>query len=140
MAVALVLLPLVLAVAAFVLPSERWRPWLVPLGGGVHLTLVVVALRLPVVGAFGGWLLLDPLGRLVLGFVSLLFFLCSVYAPGYLALRPERSNRVFCACLLVFLGTATLITEAHHLGLMWVAIEATTLTSAPLIYFNRNQR
>lgn len=140
MAVALVLLPLVLAVAAFVLPSERWRPWLVPLGGGVHLTLVVVALRLPVVEAFDGWLLLDPLGRLVLGFVSLLFFLCSVYAPGYLALRPERSNRVFCACLLAFLGTAALITEAHHLGLMWVAIEATTLTSAPLIYFNRNQR
>jgi hydrogenase-4 component F len=34
----------------------------------------------------------------------------------------------------------TLITESHHLGLMWVALEATTLASAPLLYFNRNQR
>ncbi len=140
MAVALVLVPLVLAVVAFAVPSERWRPWLVPSGGAVHLTLTLLALRRPVVGAFGGWLLLDPLGRLMLGFQSLLFFLCAVYAPGYLALRPERSNRVFCAGLLVFLGTATLITEAHHLGLMWVAIEAATLASAPLLYFNRNQR
>jgi hydrogenase-4 component F len=32
------------------------------------------------------------------------------------------------------------ITWTHHLGLMWVAIEATTLTSAPLLYFNRTAR
>jgi hydrogenase-4 component F len=139
-ALALILLPLLLAPVAFLLPSERWRPWLVPLGGAVHLTLVVLALRRPVVGAFDGWLLLDPLGRLVLGFVSLLFVLLAVYTPGYLALRPERPNRVFCVCLLAFLGTATLMIESHHLGLMWVALEATTLATAPLLYFNRNQR
>jgi hydrogenase-4 component F len=139
MALALVLVPLVLAAVAFAVPSERWRPWLVPLGGAAHLALVLLALGRPMVGAFDGWLLLDPLGRLVLGFVSLLFFLCAVYAPGYLALRPERSNRIFCACLLTFLGTMTLIIESHHLGLMWVALETTTLASAPLLYFNRNQ-
>ncbi len=140
MAPALILLPLVLAIVAFAVPSERGRPWLVPLGGAVHLALVVVALGRPVVSAFDGWLLLDPLGRLVLGFVSLLFFLGAAYAPGYLALRSDRSNRVFCACLLTFLGTTTLIIESHHLGLMWVALEATTLATAPLLYFNRNQR
>lgn len=140
MAVALILVPLVLAALAFAVKSERWRPWLLPLGGAVHLVLVVLALRSSVVSAFDGWLFLDPLGRLVLGFLSLLFFLCSVYARGYLALRPELSNRLFCTCLLAFLGTMTLITEAHHLGLMWVALEATTLASAPLLYFNRNPR
>jgi hydrogenase-4 component F len=139
-ALALVLIPLALAIVAFALPSERWRPWLLPFGGAAHLVLVVLALRRPVVSAFEGWLLLDPLGRLILGFLSLLFFLCSVYVPGYLALRREGSNRIFCACLLAFLGTMTLITESHHLGLMWVALEATTLASAPLLYFNRNQR
>ena len=29
---------------------------------------------------------------------------------------------------------------SHHLGLMWVAMEATTLVTAPLIYFNHNAR
>jgi hydrogenase-4 component F len=140
MALALVLVPLALAAVAFAVPSERWRPWLLPAGGALHLGLVLLALRVPVVTALDGWLLLDPLGRLILLFLSLLFFLCAAYAPGYLAWRPERSNRLFCACLLTFLGTMTLITEAHHLGLMWVALETTTLASAPLLYFNRNQR
>ncbi len=34
----------------------------------------------------------------------------------------------------------TLVALSHHLGLMWVAMEATTLASAPWIYFNRNPR
>jgi len=110
------------------------------MGGATHLTLVVLALRRPAVTAFEGWLLLDPLGRLILGFLSLLFFLCALYVPGYLALRRDRSHRIFCTCLLAFLGTMTLMTASHHLGLMWVALEATTLASAPLLYFNRNQR
>ena len=114
-------------------------PWLVPLGGAAHLVLVGAgAARGRRCRRSGEWLVLDSLGKLVLGFVSLLFFLCSLYAPGYLALRPERDNRIFCACLLAFLAMMSLITESHHLGLMWVALEATTLASAPLIYFNRN--
>ena len=39
-----------------------------------------------------------------LALLSVLFFLCALYAPGYLRCAPERSNRVFCACLLAFLG------------------------------------
>ena len=34
----------------------------------------------------------------------------------------------------------TLAAAAHHLGVLWVAIETTTLAMAPLIYFNRNAR
>ena len=76
MAIALVLGPLTLAAVAFAVPSGRWRSWLLPAGGAAHLVLVLLALRRPVVSAFDGWLLLDPLGRLILGFLSLLFFLC----------------------------------------------------------------
>ena len=34
----------------------------------------------------------------------------------------------------------TLVSLSHHLGLMWVAMEATTLVSASSIYFNQNAR
>jgi hydrogenase-4 component F len=47
---------------------------------------------------------------------------------------------VFCANLSVVLALMTLVALSHHLGLMWVAMEATTLASAPLLYFNRNPR
>ncbi|HPS55686.1 MAG TPA: proton-conducting transporter membrane subunit, partial [Sedimentisphaerales bacterium] len=42
-------------------------------------------------------------------------------------------------CLLSFLGIMSVVVWSHHLGLMWVAIEGTTLVTAPLIYFNRTQ-
>jgi hydrogenase-4 component F len=90
--------------------------------------------------ALGGWLAVDPLSRLVLGYLAVLFLLCASYAPGYLALRPERRNRVFCAVTLVFLAMMNTVVLAHHLGLLWVALEATTLSSAPLLYFNHNAR
>jgi hydrogenase-4 component F len=80
------------------------------------------------------------LGKVVLGFVSVLFFLCSLYAPGYLALRADRPNRIFCTNLFASLSVMTLVTVSHHLGVMWVAMEATTLITAPAIYFNHNAR
>ena len=90
--------------------------------------------------AGAGWLLLDPGGRLVLGLTTALFLLCSLYVPAYLRQRADRPNRVFCTCLLLFDAMLVLIAEAHHLGLMWVAIEAATLSTAPMLYFSRNQR
>jgi hydrogenase-4 component F len=141
MAIALFVVPLLFALIAFLIPSPRVRPWLVPLGGAVHLGLVTLALRSGGdVAAFGGWLGLDKLGRIALPLVSTLFFACSLYVPTYLRLRPEPPNRIFCAALLAFLAMMTLITESRHLGLMWVALEANTLASAPLVYFNRNAR
>jgi hydrogenase-4 component F len=140
LALALVIVPLAFAAAAAAMPWHKWRPWLLPACGAMHLAMTIAALRHPEVSAIAGWLKLDDLGRLVLALVSVLFFACSLYAPGYLALRPERSNRVFVPCLLFFLGMNSLIVEAQHLGLMWVAIEATTLSSAPLIHYNHNAR
>lgn len=93
--------------------------------------------RLP---GLGEWLRLDAPGRLLLGILSLLFLCCAVYSVGYLRYRVERANRRFCACLLVVLGTMSLVAYSQHLGLLWVGMEATTLATAPLIYFNRTPR
>ena len=140
MALALVLVPLFAAAVSYVVPSNRRRPWVLPLGALLHLLLVARALMGEPVTALEGLLKLDALGKLVLGLISVVFFMCAVYAPGYLALRLERKNRVFCACLLLALATMTLVVLSHHLGLMWVGMEATTLACAPLLYFNRSPR
>lgn len=141
MALAMILFPILIAIVALTVPSDRVRPWLLPVGGLGHLLMTGVVVSNETLSAGGpAWLVLDPPGRIVLLVVSLLFFLCSIYAVGYLRQRQERQNRFFCACLLTFLGAMSLVTWSHHLGLMWVAIEATTLVTAPLIYFNRTQR
>lgn len=140
MAFAMILLPLVMAAVAAAVPSNRLRPWLLPLAAVAHLTMVALVLARSELSVTTEWLVLDPLGKIILLLVSTLFFLCAFYAVGYLQYRQERSNRVFCACLLTSLGTMSLVTWSHHMGLLWVAIEATTLVNAPLIYFNHTQR
>jgi hydrogenase-4 component F len=137
---AVVLVPLVLAAVAFATPAPRARPWLVPLAGVAHALLTLYFLTQPSSSALNGWVVLDPLSKVVLGFLSLLYLICSFYVPGYLALRRDRRNDIFCSALLVFLAAMSLMVLSHHLGLMWVAIEAATLSSAPLLYFNRSQR
>ena len=136
----LVALPILAAGIAAALPSEPQRPVLLPLAALGHLALTLWALATPDPSALGGWLALDPPGRLVLLLLSVLFTLCAFYAVGYLRHRRDLSNRVFVPCLLGFLGMTSLVVCAQHLGLMWVAVEAATLTTAPLIYFNRTQR
>jgi len=137
---ALIALPVLAAGVAWALPSDQWRPHVLPAAAAGHLALTVAALRTPEEEALGGWLALDPLGRLVLLLLSVLFVICAVYAVGYLRYRRELSNRVFVPCLLVFLAMTSLVACSQHLGLLWVGVEATTLTTAPLIYFNRTPR
>ena len=55
-------------------------------------------------------------------------------------LFDNAPEAVFIGCLLLFLAAMTLVTVSQHFGLLWVAIEATTLASAPLIYFHRHHR
>lgn len=136
----LILIPLVAAAVALAIPDNKTRPWLLPLTAAVHLGLAAWLLPQGNQWMFHRWLAVDPLSRIFVGIISLVFFLCALYAPAYLRAREERPNRVLCTCLLAFLGMMSLVTMSHHLGLMWVAMEATTLVTAPCIYFNHNQR
>jgi hydrogenase-4 component F len=140
MAWLLVLMPLTFAAIAFAITSDRLRAWLVTAAGFLQLPLVFLALRAPRVEGLNGWLCLDALGKVVLGAISVLFAACALYVPGYLAQRRDGNARLFCAAMLSFFAVLTLMTETHHLGLLWVAMEAGTLSTAPLLYFHRTPR
>ncbi|MDT8440261.1 MAG: proton-conducting transporter membrane subunit [Desulfuromonadales bacterium] len=134
----LIVIPLVAAAASSLIPWYQVRSWLVPAVSAPHLLLAIL-LAGGVLPASGVWIGLDALSSLVLVVTSLLFFGCSLYAVAYLDLRRDRGNQVMVPCLLVFLSAMTLAVAARHLGLLWIAVEATTVASAPLIYFNRNR-
>ena len=139
MLAALILLPLLLLPVALIVPWYRVRSWLLPLAGTAHLLLVVLALGGVPDAAPGDWVGFDPLSRLVLLVTSPLYLGCAFYAVDYLEMRRDRGNRVMVPCLLVFLAALSLAALSRHLGLLWLALEATTLASAPLIYYNRNR-
>jgi hydrogenase-4 component F len=89
---------------------------------------------------FHAWFGCDPLARAMLPAVSLLFLGCAAYGVPYLRLRAERPNRVFVAGFLAALGLMSAAHMARHLGLLWIATEAVTLSSVPLLHFNNTPR
>jgi hydrogenase-4 component F len=136
----LILLPLAGAALAAVWPSERTRPWFLPVMGVAHLVLTFWLVVDPPVVAPGAWFGFDPLARAVLPAVSLLFLICAIYGLYYLRLRSERPNRVFVSTLLAVLGLLSAGHQARHLGLLWITTEAVTLASVPLLHFNNTAR
>ena len=127
------------------------------------LLLAAAALQAALVGSCwvrrpadtaAGWLGLDAAGLLFLSLTTALFLVTAVYAVGYFRqeagakrrdweegfLFTNRPEAMFTACLLWFLAAMSLVSVSRHLGLLWAAVEATTLASAPLIYFHRHHR
>jgi hydrogenase-4 component F len=132
--------PILLGVVTLLVPSNRRRPLLLLAGALVHAAGVAALFLDPPGTHPGAWLVLDAMGKVTLLTTTVLYVAAAVYAQGYLARRPDRDNRIFVAGLLGLLGAMTAVALSHHLGLSWVAIETTTLVSAPLIYFNHNAR
>ena len=151
---ALVLIPALAGLLAFGLPSSVLRRSLLVGTALVHAALTAACWKMTPSPALNGWLALDPAGLLFLTLTSGLFLVASIYAAGYLGQEANRKftdveegllfdnapEAVFIGCLLLFLAAMTLVTVSQHFGLLWVAIEGTTLASAPLIYFHRHHR
>lgn len=136
----LILIPAVAASLVFAIPSNEKRPWVLVPVTFFHTVTVGWLWFSDSLPTLGRWLVLDPMGKIVLSLISPLFLGASLYAVGYLNRRLERNNKVFVASLLYLLSAMTIVTLSQHFGLLWIAIEATTLASAPLLYFNHNQR
>jgi hydrogenase-4 component F len=137
---ALILVPIGLGAGVLLVPSARARAWLVPASAVIHAALTAIIVISPPPSMFDRWLTVGPIGRVVLAILGAQYLVCAFYIPGYLGARPERPNRIFCASLVALSGTMSLVAASHHLGLMWVGLETSTLATAPLIYFHRSAR
>ncbi|HAH06837.1 MAG TPA: NADH dehydrogenase FAD-containing subunit, partial [Elusimicrobia bacterium] len=151
---ALLGVPTLAGAAAFFIRQDNPRRALLLLAALAHAGLSASCWFVPAEPALGGYLELDAAGRLFLSITSALFLAAAAYAVGYLRgeggvtgkeeeegfLFDNAPEAVFTGCLLSFLATMTLAALSQHFGLLWVAVEATTLASAPLIHFHRHAR
>lgn len=141
----LVLCGIPLVVALIVLGAPAFRGRRVPVAllvtvAAAHLALVVSLWTVPAPPALGGWLAADSLGLTVLTLTSVLFLVTAIYVVGHVRLDAPRSGRVFAGCLLAFLAAASVVSLSHHLAMLWVGMEATTLSVAPLVFLRRDRR
>lgn len=147
-AFALVLCPALLGVVALFTRGEKRRTLrrgILLIGALLHSIGTASLYFLKGHRAFTPFIELDPLGLVFLSITSLLFLLVSLYSLGYFqherkSYSEEGVSHLYVPCMLFFLAAMTLTTVTPHLGLLWVAIEATTLASAPLIYYHHHPR
>lgn len=131
------IIPFVTGILGFFLPRAPGR-MLIILTGAVHLIMSVMLWLGRPTPFFDGYFALSAEGLLSLLVISLLFFLIAIYTTGYLKASKLKSENIFIGSMLLFLATMTMVTLSDHIMVMWIAIEATTLASAPLIYTHRS--
>ncbi len=151
----MILIPTLGGPIAYFIRPDRPRRMLWAAVSSLHFAMAGLVNLRPGPVAVGVWIGLDDLSRLFLAVTSLLFLAATFYGIGSLrrdALQPHpemeednplfrsRPEAVFTGCMLLFLASMTMVILSRNFGLQWVAVEATTLASAPLIYFHRNRR
>ncbi len=133
------LLPVCVGLVTLILPPIFGRIALVATGA-LHLLL---SLKLWLAGGqayFPEFFGKAHPGMLVLLLSSFVFAWTAPYAVSYMRQRPTKYEAVFSGCMLLFLGTMSMAALAEHPVVFWIAIEATTLASAPLIFIHRSKQ
>lgn len=94
---------------------------------------------------FNGLFLIDSLSIIILDIVTFIYFLTSIYSIGYLQAEVrdgkigEEKLRLYYILMYVFLFAMVLALTVNNIGILWVAIEATTLASAFLVGFQNDR-
>jgi hydrogenase-4 component F len=129
--IALLALPLAATLVAL---ADRSR--LAPVAGAgtfaLAVALAVHVARGQVVDALDGWLRLDSLGAVFLVATAFLYAAAAVFSIGYLG-----ESRRYYALLNLFAWTMLLVPLASDFGILWVAVELTTIISALLVAIDR---
>ena len=89
-----------------------------------------------------GWMRLDALGAVFLLGTALLYAMAAVFSVGYFAGHEDESGflgyaRRYFALVNLFGWTMVLVPVASDFGILWVAVELTTIVSALLVAIDR---
>lgn len=133
----LVLLPFLGALAAYLAPAQKTKLQIFVTIGLFHFLLSMWVITSG--DRYGEVFGIDELGRLLLGVMSLVNLPCSFAGVDYIRSGRRAKSETYVPCNLAFLGAMTLALCTLHLGVFWVAVEFTTLATAPLIYNHRSR-
>jgi hydrogenase-4 component F len=133
-----VIIPLLAGITVFFLPVNRGRTVLVATALA-HASLTALE-WFQIIGPLQNrYFSATPEGLLVLAILSFLFLWICLYSVFYMQETEMSKEPVFNACMLLFLAAMSMVTIADHIIMLWVAVEATTLMSAPLIFVHHSK-
>ncbi len=138
------LLTLLAPLAGSAVAGAASKEWAGPVAQVASLATFVGALALLLTSAQGtwlGWLGLDSLSDVFLILVASIYVTSTIYSAGYLreVHEPFLTEHTYYALLGAFAFAMLFAISVTDLGLMWIGIEGTTVTSALLIVLERKR-
>jgi hydrogenase-4 component F len=137
-----------IAVVLFLLLKGKQLQYSISISSSIILMVVAAFVTRDVMvfgkveySALGGIFYIDSLSIIVLDIVLIIGFMTSIYSIGYMEeeLRHGKLDtyrlRIYYILMYSFIFTMVLALTVKNIGIMWIAIEATTLTSVFLVGF-----
>lgn len=147
----LIALPLLLALLSITLVDIRMLRRLEALLLVVHLGTIIFITSPVIYGALhmihiADGLEIKRLGAMFLILANLVVACSMIHAHFFFSQEEKTANpptaqriKFFYFCVNAFLIAMSMVFVCNNLGYLWIAIEATTLSSAPLVYFTRTK-
>lgn len=132
------MLPIIMGLLVLALPASVGRVLLL-VTALLHLQLTLMTWLGKFTAHFPLLFKASPEGLYILLITSFIFLCITVYSFTYVDETEMGNKPVFNGCMLLFLGTMSMVTLSDHPIMLWVAVEATTLVSAPLIFIHRSK-
>ena len=136
----LLIFPIIACLIMLIFKAKWMNNFFINLYAIVHLVVsVLCAVNLPVESS--KYFLVDSCNIIFLLILSIVFMAVAVYNNGYIKHETTDVKRLrhYSYMILIFVLSMTGAIVSTNLGLSWVFIEATTLASAYLIYFNKTK-
>jgi hydrogenase-4 component F len=137
----ILIFPIIACLLVLLFKNKAFDTLMVNLYAVVHF--VVTFLLASGVGATVGnpYFAIDSTNMIFLMVLSLVFLMVAIYNTGYVKNLdvPDRRMSHYSFMILVFVLSMTGTVLSTDLAISWILIEATTLSSAYLIYFNKTK-
>lgn len=138
----------VLAVLLFILSKGKRLQHIISVSTSSILMIVAVFMTRNIMisgkveySALGGIFYIDSLSIIILDIVLIIGLMASIYSIGYMDEEIKHGKidagklRIYYILMYSFIFTMVLALTVKNMGIMWIAIEATTLASAFLVGF-----
>ncbi len=137
----LMIFPVIAGIIALIVRRKNFSCFLLNIYALLHFIVsscLVFGLPLEI---GGNYFALDNTNKIFLMILSFVFLMVTIYNNGYsknLDFSNKKMNHYF-IMIMAFVFAMTGAILATDLGIAWILVEGTTLTSAYLIYFNKTK-
>ena len=137
----ILIFPIIASVLMFIFRNKHFATFLVNLYAILHILVSTLLVFGVSNGAKTHYFAVDSTNLIFLAILSFVYLMVAIYNTSYVKTFDVKDKRIvkYSFMMLIFVLSMTGTILSTNLGLSWVLIEATTLASAYLIYFNKTK-